>query len=429
MNRRRAIITGATGLALLSTGIYFMKPSAKGGPYSPYFAVLNQSLKAHKPAIPRLIIDLDLLDQNIETLKNTIKKEMAYRVVVKSLPSKDLVEYVMKKANTKKLMVFHLPFLNDVTKSSGTETDILIGKPFPVSTATHFYTQRKTEERFNPEKQLQWLIDTKARLKQYLQMAESLGVKLRINLEIDVGLRRGGFQDIESLSEALNIIKENPDKLKFSGFMGYDAHVVNVPQILLSRERAFKNANDFYTECIRCVKENYAELWNEHLTLNGAGSPTLLLHKQKDSVINDVAAGSCLLKPTDFDIDTLEEFVPASFIASPVLKKFEHTELASIERFKKLMSVWNPNLRQSFFIYGGAWKANYIEPPGVKGNTLFESTNQTLINASDRVQLDVDDFVFLRPHQSEFVFLQFGNILTLRNGRLEGEWKLLDETI
>ena len=45
-----------------------------------------------------------------------------------------------------------------------------------------------------------------------------------------------------------------------------------------------------------------------------------------------------------------------------------------------------------------------------------------MVNASDRVQLNVDDFVFLRPRQSEFVFLQFGDLVAFRGGQVEHRW-------
>ena len=47
--------------------------------------------------------------------------------------------------------------------------------------------------------------------------------------------------------------------------------------------------------------------------------------------------------------------------------------------------------------------------------------------SSSNNELKVDDFVFLRPHQSEFVFLQFGNILILRNGKVSGAFSLLSQ--
>ena len=33
-----------------------------------------------------------------------------------------------------------------------------------------------------------------------------------------------------------------------------------------------------------------------------------------------------------------------------------------------------------------------------------------MLNVGSRGQIDVDDFIFFRPHQSEAVFLQFGDI-------------------
>ena len=87
-----------------------------------------------------------------------------------------------------------------------------------------------------------------------------------------------------------------------------------------------------------------------------------------------------------------------------------------------LMSASN---RPSDILIGGCCKADYCYPEGIQQNSMFVSTNQTMLNAPPSVQLAVDDFVFLRPHQSEFVFLQFGNILAIRNGEIVAEWELL----
>jgi D-serine deaminase-like pyridoxal phosphate-dependent protein len=428
MKRRTVIVAGIAGLAVLGAGAYLIKPKEKGSEYSPYFNNLNGKLKAYKRAIPSLVIDLDILDKNIEKLLQIIPDKADYRVVVKSLPSRQLVEYVMQKARTKKLMVFHQPFLSDIAQSADIETDILIGKPFPVQTCAYYYSTLSGNETFDSSSQLQWLIDTNERLEQYLALARKKSLHLRVNLEIDVGLRRGGFKNPESLSAALSTIENNKEYLTFSGFMGYDPHVASVPAILLSRRKAFKQADDFYASSIALLKEKHPALYHDNLTFNGAGSPTIALHKQYGSVLNDLSAGSCLVKPTDFDKDTLDGFEPAAFIATPVLKKFEKTEIPALEKYKNVLSAWNPNWKQSFFIYGGSWMANYYQPEGISENPLFgKSTNQVMINASEKVKLEVDDFVFLRPHQSEFVFLQFGNMITLRNGEIAGTWDLLNQ--
>ena len=45
-----------------------------------------------------------------------------------------------------------------------------------------------------------------------------------------------------------------------------------------------------------------------------------------------------------------------------------------------------------------------------------------MLNGSRDVQLGVGDYVFYRPHQSEFVFLQFGDIAVFDNGKITDSW-------
>jgi len=393
-----------------------------------YFESLNQELKNQIRRIPFLIIDLDKLDQNIETLKSSIAPNIDFRIVVKSLPSPDLINYVMQKGITKKLMVFHQPFLSHLSKIHDHSIDILLGKPMAIKTVEYYYQTLESSNGFSPTKQLQWLIDTNQRVEEYILFAKKIKQKLRLNLEIDVGLRRGGFSKINDLKEAIQLIQNNSEWVEFSGFMGYDPHVVKLPKVIMSKERAFKKANDFYGKCINLLQGEFPNLFRKELTFNGAGSPTVELHRNKSSHLNDISVGSCLVKPTTFDISTLEKYAPSTFIATPVLKKMKDTTIPGIEKLKSLLSFLNKKNRQSYFIYGGSWKADYYYPKGIFENKLFgSSTNQTMINSSAKKTLKVDDFIFLRPHQSEFVFLQFGRILTLRDGRVIGKFSLLSQ--
>ena len=387
-----------------------------------YFNNLNKELKNYQRAIPCLLVDLDILDQNIAVLKNNIHPKSDLRIVVKSLPSFELLQYIMQKTNSTKLMVFHQPFLSDLASKLNDKVDILLGKPMLVKTAEYFYNYLPQQHNgFNPFTQIQWLVDTEKRIEEYISLAKKLNKKLQLNIEIDVGLHRGGFTSIESLKKGFTLIDKNKDFIDFSGFMGYDPHIVKLPRILRSQKKSLQLANEFYSECKRLVKKEFPELWNENLTFNGAGSPTLHLHKN-NSPINDIAAGSCLVKPTTFDIPSLQEYQPASFIASPVLKTFTNTTIPGLELLKRFFT------KDSAFIYGGFWKADYHYPKGIKQNNLFgASTNQTMINIPKNSSLSVDDFVFLRPHQSEFVFLQFGEILPVRKGRIQKEFMLLQQ--
>lgn len=387
-----------------------------------YFNNLNKELKNYQRAIPCLLVDLDILDQNIAVLKNSIHPKSNLRIVVKSLPSFELLQYIMQKTISTKLMVFHQPFLTDLASKLNDEVDILLGKPMPIKTAKYFFNNLpKQHNGFNSFTQIQWLVDTEKRIEEYISLAKKLNKKLRLNVEIDVGLHRGGFTSIENLKKGLSLIDKNKDFVDFSGFMGYDPHIVKLPRIIRSQKKSLQLTNGFYIECKRLVKKEFPELWNENLTFNGAGSPTLHLHKN-NSPTNDIAVGSCFVKPTTFDIPSLQEYQPASFIATPILKTFANTTIPGLEFLKRFFT------NNSAFIYGGFWKADYHYPKGIKQNNLFgASTNQTMINIPKNTTLNVDDFVFLRPHQSEFVFLQFGEILPVRNGKIQKEFMLLQQ--
>jgi len=207
--------------------------------------------------------------------------------------------------------------------------------------------------------------------------------------------------------------------------MGYDPHVVKLPKAIRSVKKASQLSNKFYQECISLIQNDFPSMYSEHLTFNGGGSPTLNIHKENNTVINDLSLGSCLVKPTTFDIPTLSEYIPSSFIATPVLKSFDGTTLPAMESMTKPLNWINAKNRKSYFIYGGFWKADFCYPKGINQNKLFgASTNQTMINGPIENSLEPDDFVFLRPHQSEFVFLQFGEILCIKNESIE-KWTLL----
>jgi D-serine deaminase-like pyridoxal phosphate-dependent protein len=152
--------------------------------------------------------------------------------------------------------------------------------------------------------------------------------------------------------------------------------------------------------------------------LNAAGSPTYKLH-EAETLSNDISVGTALLKPTHYDLDTLTEHVAAAYIATPVLKAVGPIELPGLDEKSRILSWWDPNQRQTYFIYGGDWMAEYESPTGLQFNASYgHSTNQEIVNASPEVGLKVDDQVFFRPTQSEFVLLQFGDLVAVRGGKI-----------
>jgi D-serine deaminase-like pyridoxal phosphate-dependent protein len=127
MNRRNLVL--GAGAVMVGGGL-LARPSSNGKPYDAYFRALNEELKKNGPMRPCLVIDLDRLDHNIALVARSVKAPKRYRIVEKSLPSAKLIEYVAKRADTKRLMSFHQPFVND-DAAAFPDSDILIGKPLP----------------------------------------------------------------------------------------------------------------------------------------------------------------------------------------------------------------------------------------------------------------------------------------------------------
>ena len=419
MNRRNFMF-GAAGAVVVGGGL-LAHPSDHGKPYDAYFSALNEELKKNGPMRPCLIIDLDRMDHNLDLVTATLKGAgKNYRIVEKSLPSQKLIDYISKRSGSRRLMSFHQPFLNDdaVLFPDG---DLLLGKPLPVRSAELFYKNHKGP--FDPSRQLQWLNDTPARVQEYLELARGLGTRMRINIEIDVGLHRGGVSSNAMLAQMLDLIAANPEQLEFAGFMGYDAHVgFGVPPILGSARELLGKAMAEYQGYVDFVRNQYPKLWRDDLTFNAGGSPSYPLH-DKEKISSEISTGTALLKPTHYDIETLAAHVPAAFIATPVIKAVGPIEVPALDGKSKIFSWWDVNQRALYYIYGGFWRADYESPKGLQFNELLGvSANQENVSGSPATGLKVNDQVFLRPQIVEGVLLQFGDLVAMRGGKIVDYW-------
>ncbi len=412
-------------LFVLILFLFFAKPKDNGSPYDDYFSALNQELKQNGPGRPIVLLDLDRLDSNLKLLREKITPPLSYRIVVKSLPSLDLLRYIVSATGSNRLMVFHsgdlVMLLNDPEFQ---KFDILLGKPMPVSALSDIFSKTPKDKFQN----VQWLLDTPERIGQYLEFAKEKDIKLKLSLEIDIGLHRGGFPSAEKSLEALEIIHTNSKNLNLSGFMGYEPHVASVPVIFGSKvsgmEKALQASLQKYKSFIELGKQSYPALFGPDLILNGGGSKTYKFYQKNLGVVNDVSLGSALVKPTDFDVESLEDHSPAVFIATPVLKKLQGTTIPFLESISFLFPIWDSNREITYFTYGGAFLAKKESPKGLEDNSLFgASTNQGILNGSTKTALQPDDYVFFRPTQSEKVMAEMGEIRLLRAGKLAGIWK------
>lgn len=419
--KRRTILLGGAGLAMAaSTGLFLSMPDDTGKNHNAYFSNLNSLLKRDGPGRPVMLLDIDRMNHNIDQITQSVGPEKTFRIVVKSLPSMPLLQHAMTRAKTNALMVFHQPFLNAIVEAFPA-ADILLGKPMPVAAVETFY-EKLGGDALRASDQVQWLVDTPERLRQYQKLADRLKIKMRINCEIDVGLHRGGLGEPDDLETVLDVIHADPDRLVFAGLMGYEPHLTGMKAGLEHPE--VQEVLNKYRGFIEVAKARGVD--TRALTLNGGGSHTLGIY-QNDNVMNDLSAGSGIVKPVDFDTYHLSSHVPALFIATPILKRYDELKLPGDPAIAKLLPMWNPNMQRVYYIYGGYWKAEIVSPEGVAA-PIYQSTNQSPVVTSNSIDLQVDDYIFFRPTQSEHVMLQFGDILVVKDNQIIETWAVFHQT-
>jgi len=429
--KRRAL--AALTLLALGAGV-LLRPGARAPRADAYYDALAAELRAHAPSRPIALIDLDRLDANLAAVRSQLKPPQRLRLVTKSLPSLELIRHALEGSGATRLMAFHAPFLPDLLRATGPEVDVLLGKPVSAAEAAEFYATIGPDQAAAASERIQWLVSDAAMLDDYLALATAQGLVLRINLEIDVGLHRGGARNAAELRALLERLRAATERARFSGFMGYDGHVAHAPGFgpLASHEErvreAFAEMLARYGEFVAIARGEFAELVPADPTWNGAGSLTYALYPP-DAVVNDIALGGALLMPSTYDVFTLASHRPALFLAAPVLKRIEPAEVPLLGPLGRLWRWWDPNRAVAFYVNGGGWAADLVYPSGLATNPLLESpANENLLPTLSRLDgsplqtLRNGDFVLYRPRQGD-ALTQFETIHLVRGGRLAGTWR------
>jgi D-serine deaminase-like pyridoxal phosphate-dependent protein len=414
---RRQFITTAS-LAAVGT-VAAVRPGEHGAQHDTYFQGLQAALRQAGVGSPTLVIDRERLRANAQQVMHNIGGRLQLRLVNKSLPCLPLLDALMQLSGSQRQMVFNLPYLQLLTQQRP-QMDVLLGKPLPVAAAAQFYAKRAASS-FDPSQQLQWLVDTPQRLQQYRDLARAQKQAMRINIEIDVGLHRGGVADEATLQAMIQLLQSEP-LLQWSGLMGYDPHTEKIPDLPGVRQQARDQAKTVYQRMNDIMQASRLAKPAGQLTLNTAGSPTYRLHDGTGAA-NEVSIGSAMVKPTDFDTPLLSDLTAACFIATPVIKSGPFQAPDGVEWIGKLAKLWDANQRHGVYIYGGHWLAQPVSPAGLAPSGLIgPSSNQQLLLGSGQQALKPDDFVFMRPTQSEAVLQQFGDIAVYSQGRITDWW-------
>jgi len=410
LSRRAAIVGGV--VAFGAGGLGAVRSNDHGADHDAYFAGLQRALAQAAIAQPVLVVDAARLDANIARLRAAVgMAHLPLRVVVKSLPCPTLLDRVAKGLGTNRFMVFNGAMLTAML-ALHPAGDYLIGKPLPAPLVAQIYASQGAAALGH----VQWLVDTPERIAAYAAIARANATRMKLSFEIDVGLHRGGFADAAALAEGLKAALA-AGCFDVAGLMGYDAHVAK----LGNGDAAWADAQGRYAAAIKALAA-VVPGDPRALTLNSAGSYTVMRHT-RGTVANEVSVGSAFVKPNDFDIAENAGLIPALFIATPVIKAGHKLDLPGHSYLDGPLAFIDPNTAQAIYIFGGHWLADPVSPPGLQTSDLIGlSSNQELLTASWRVHVKPDDSVFLRPHQSEALMLQFGDLALYQQGRIGERW-------
>jgi D-serine deaminase-like pyridoxal phosphate-dependent protein len=270
---------------------------------------LSNALRSHGVDKPVVVVDLDLLDANCVVANRVADAGLARRLVAKSLPCLPLLDFIRERISTSGLMTFSEPMLQALLTAEP-DTDNLIGKPLPVSMAARLLTTNHDAAR-----RVQWLIDTPARLGEYLALASDRQTSLRLSLELDIGLHRGGLNS-QNVPELAQQIMAHPYG-QLAGVMGYEAHLAKLPGIL--RNRAARASADAFNTAVAALPRD-----EDGLCLNIGGSLTFQSYLAEGSA-NEVAFGSVLVWSSCRD----KKRILRSLAATSLPSRFSQQRLAT----------------------------------------------------------------------------------------------------
>lgn len=390
------------------------------------FSTWNEQLRRDAPGREVALVDLDAIDHNVQLVGTQLGSRFRLRLVAKSLPSVRLLEYMMRAACTNRVMAFSEGMVRDLLTRFGDDVDILLGRPASADAARRTFEalDLRFPGRFNSAARVGWLVDTPERLTAYRDLAEQRQTTIRVAVEIDVGLRRGGARSEQELLAMLSII-DGSSQLELAGFMGYDGHVYFAPE-----GTEFAAVQERYAGFVRAGSEAFPRLFEAPLVFNGGGSRTY--HRYVDGLdtpINDVAMGSAFFYPRHFADLATTGLRRATFLASPVLKRIDPAELPLAPGLLPDLARDNPDLEVSFYLVGGGFPADQVSPAGLVPNPIqpgTEGVNNLLSNqaqwlGSRDVPLEVGDFVFYHPWEGDGV-RWLSRLDVFRGGELVDQW-------
>lgn len=368
-----------------------------------YFSQWQTQLQREGDGVPCTLIDLPRVDHNTAQVRALWPARHALRLAVKSLPCLALLQRVSATLATERFMVFHPAHLRPLFDAFS-QADVLFGKPLPTRAVELALDSMSADE----IDKTRWLIDTPDRGRALAALARRRGLELRVALEVDIGLHRGGASSLDEI-QALRAVFERGSGVRFAGLMGYDGHLGRVPWPMQRVERSHARSMERYRAYVAALDGLRGS--SSDCVFNAGGSLSFMQYREDDPT-DDLTIGSALVKPAHFDDERLRALQCAQWTATPVLKRIERFVPPDTEWLGPVASLVKGLRGPGVYVFGGRFRGVPASPSDLIENlALGDSANQALYQLDRGSPLQPDDWVFFRPHESEGTLDSFATVL------------------
>lgn len=281
-------------------------------------------------ALPIAFVDLDAVDQNIDTLLAPVRRTgKTLRVATKSLRSVDLIRYIVKRGGSavRGLMAYSPAEAQHLVENGF--ADVLIAYP----TAQSQDAQIIAKLNHNGAR-VSIAVDSTEHLEMLDAAARNADTTIPIIVDVDVsmrplsgrlhvGVRRSCLNNAGSVADFIESAGQF-QHLSFAGLLGYEAHIAGVgDQAPLgplggSAKRAVKRIAGETVMTLRRSILHELERRNISLPLFNGGGTGSVGFSVTDPSLTEVTAGSGFLDSHLFDHYEGLSFVPAAFFALQV---------------------------------------------------------------------------------------------------------------
>ena len=395
------------------------------------FQAWNGALREAAAGRESAFVDLDAVDHNLRLIGEGLSAKIGLRLCAKSLPSLQLLEYIMVAACTNRIMAFSEGMVRDLLLRFGSDVDILLGRPATADAlARTFATLDKHGEGPNPAGGVRWLVDTTASMNRFAAFAAERDEQIHVSVELDVGLHRGGARNVEQLLAMLKIIDDSRH-LNFSGFMGYEGHVPFVSLDVSSPAEEFVAVQQRYTNFVDASREAYPALFERPLVFNSGGSRTYHYYTDElETAVNEVALGSAFFYPGNFHNLPEKALRTATFFATPVLRRLDPAELYPDPDYLPRLAASRPELEVWYVMVSGGFPGDLHYPKGLVSSPTSAGDPGRIVNMMPNqgrwlgardLPLAIGDFIFYQPWEADAVrWLAYLDVF--RGGELVDQW-------